>query len=258
MVCTFYGWHLQIGRQYLDQARPLLPFAVEDGMEVGQGRGLHARQKTLLPFDVEGLVFVFGHGAHDLFGGCVWRTRTALAALCCCSSKVRSRFELPPTRGMGMGKEQGSRGMSTLAFMGGLAVLLVAAVAWGGYQKAQRKAEAAQAIVAANERLDKAHKQWMEAMQVVRTTPRVGLSTPVLTMQALRQEVQALALPRCLEKSRGYFVAGMDAQLEGIVAFIRADMSKEALNAYTNAKTRLMNENFVEFGNKASACPANS
>lgn len=157
-----------------------------------------------------------------------------------------------------MGKGNRSRGVSTLAFMGGLAVLLVAALAWGGYQKAQRKAEATQAIVVANERLDKAHKQWMEAMQVVRTTPRVGLSTPVLTMQALRQEVQGLVLPRCLEKSRGYFVAGMDAQLEGIVAFIRADMSKEALNAYTNAKTRLMNENFVEFGNKASACPANS
>ncbi|MBB6559671.1 hypothetical protein HNP48_002338 [Acidovorax soli] len=147
--------------------------------------------------------------------------------------------------------------MSTLVFMGGLAVLLVAAMAWGGYQRAQRKAEAAQAIVLAHERLDKAHRQWMEAMQVVRSTPRVGLSTPVLTMQALRQEVQALALPRCLEKSRGHFVAGMDAQLEGIVAFIRADMDKEALRAYTTAKTRLMNENFVEFGNKASACPAN-
>jgi hypothetical protein len=156
-----------------------------------------------------------------------------------------------------MGKGKRSRGVSTLVFMGGLAVLLVAAMAWGGYQRAQRKAEAAQAIVLAHERLDKVHRQWMEAMQVVRSTPRVGLSTPVLTMQALRQEVQALALPRCLEKSRGHFVAGMDAQLEGIVAFIRADMDKEALRAYTTAKTRLMNENFVEFGNKASACPAN-
>lgn len=150
------------------------------------------------------------------------------------------------------------RGVSTLAFMGGLAVLLVAAIAWGGYQKAQRRAEAAQAVAVANERLDKAHKQWMDAMQVVRSTPRVGLSTPVLTMQALRQEVQGLALPRCLEKSREYFLAGMDAQLQGIVAFIRADMDKEALRAFTTAKTRLMNENFVEFGNKASACPANS
>lgn len=150
------------------------------------------------------------------------------------------------------------RGVSTLAFMVGLAAVLVAALAWGGYQKAQKKAQAAQAIVAAHERLDKAHKQWMEAMQVVRSTPRVGLSTPVLTMQALRQDVQSLALPRCLEKSREHFVAGMDAQLEGIVAFIRADMDKDALRAYTTAKTRLMNENFVEFGNKASACPANS
>ncbi len=150
------------------------------------------------------------------------------------------------------------RGISTLAFMAGLAVLLVAAFAWGGYQKSQRKAEAAQAIVVANERLDRAHKQWMDAMQVVRSTPRVGLSTPVLTMQALRQEVHGLALPRCLEKSREHFVAGMDAQLEGIVAFIRADMDKEALRAYTTAKTRLMNENFVEFGNKASACSTTS
>lgn len=150
------------------------------------------------------------------------------------------------------------RGVSTLAFMAGLAVLLVAAFAWGGYQKSQRKAEAAQAIVVANERLDRAHKQWMDAMQVVRSTPRVGLSTPVLTMQALRQEVHGLALPRCLEKSREHFVAGMDAQLEGIVAFIRADMDKEALRAYTTAKTRLMNENFVEFGNKASACSTTS
>lgn len=40
-------------------------------------------------------------------------------------------------------------------------------------------------------------------------------------MQALRQEVHGLALPRCLEKSREHFVAGMDAQLEDIVAFIR-------------------------------------
>lgn len=150
------------------------------------------------------------------------------------------------------------RGVSTLAFMAGLAVLLVAAFAWSGYQRAQRKAQAAQAVVAAHERLDKAHKQWMDAMQVVRSTPRVGLSTPVLTMQALRQEVQSLALPKCLEKSREHFVAGMDAQLEGIVAFIRADMDKEALRVYTTAKTRLMNENFVEFGNKASACPASS
>lgn len=156
-----------------------------------------------------------------------------------------------------MGKAKRSRGVSTLAFMGGLAVLLVAAFAWGGYQKAQRKAEVAQVIVVANGRLDQAHKRWMDAMQVVRSTPRVGLSTPVLTMQALRQEVQDLALPRCLEKSREHFVAGMDAQLEGVVAFIRADMDKEALRAYTTAKTRLMNENFVEFGNKASACPAN-
>lgn len=156
-----------------------------------------------------------------------------------------------------MGGQKRSRCVSTQVFMGGPAALLVAALAWGGYQRAQCKAEAAQAIVPANERLDKAHKQWMEAMQVVRSTPRVGLSTPVLTMQALRQEVQALALPRCLEKSREHFVAGRGAQLEGIVAFIRADMDKEALRAYTTAKTRLMNENFVEFGNKASACPAN-
>ncbi|EJE52076.1 hypothetical protein PMI14_03187 [Acidovorax sp. CF316] len=40
-------------------------------------------------------------------------------------------------------------------------------------------------------------------------------------MQALRQEVHGLALPRCLEKSREHFVAGMDAQLEDIEAFIR-------------------------------------
>ncbi|MNV85775.1 hypothetical protein D3C71_1797520 [compost metagenome] len=45
-------------------------------------------------------------------------------------------------------------------------------------------------------------------------------------MQALRREVHGLALPRRLEKSREHFVAGMDAQLEGIVAFVRADMDK--------------------------------
>lgn len=146
-------------------------------------------------------------------------------------------------------------GVSTLAVIGLLLIIGLGYTGWTAYKKAQDRAAFAAAVSSANEKLDKAKAQWVDALTIATSTPRIGLAVPITNLQKIRQEVQALDVPQCLSESKGHLVKGMNEGLDGMLTFMRNDMHKYELEEFTQNKAKLMAASFAEYSKKDTACP---
>ena len=56
---------------------------------------------------------------------------------------------------------------------------------------------------------DDLYARWKDGKQVANLTSRIGLATPVATLQALRRETEALIVPDCLKRGKTDLLAAM-------------------------------------------------
>lgn len=69
--------------------------------------------------------------------------------------------------------------------------------------------------------------EWSDAATVARNTGRLALSGPVATLQEIRRRAVALDVPPCVAGAHRALIAGMNATLEGFVAFMaQADAAR--------------------------------
>lgn len=71
--------------------------------------------------------------------------------------------------------------------------------------------------------LQSARSKWLDAVSVAGATSRVALNGPVLHLQAVRRETEALLLPECLSHARKLLLEGMQLQIDGFLAFMAND-----------------------------------
>lgn len=71
------------------------------------------------------------------------------------------------------------------------------------------------------------HAKWTEASRVAGVTARVALSGPVATLQSIRREATAMALPTCLQDARNMLGKAMQQEIDAYITFMAdADFGK--------------------------------
>ena len=63
-------------------------------------------------------------------------------------------------------------------------------------------------------------RRWLDAYTLAGSTPRIALPPVIANMQALRREMEALALPQCLAQAKRFRIAAMDRQLSEFTNFL--------------------------------------
>ena len=63
-------------------------------------------------------------------------------------------------------------------------------------------------------------RRWLDAYTLAGSTPRISLPPVIANMQAIRREMEGLALPQCLAQAKRFRVAAMDRQLSEFTAFL--------------------------------------
>lgn len=147
------------------------------------------------------------------------------------------------------------RGMSILKFVALLVALVGAYATWSAYQKSHLRAAHQAAVAASIANMDKAQSQWVDAMRVAGAAPRVALAGPVAGLQSIRQTVMGLDVPDCLIPNQQHLVRGMDAGIDGMLAFMRNDLPKYELEEFTSQKMQLMKASFTAYEEKPAVCP---
>ncbi|MCE1193163.1 MAG: hypothetical protein LWW96_13530 [Acidovorax sp.] len=153
-------------------------------------------------------------------------------------------------------KRSRTKGVSTLAVIALLVVAGIGYVGWNSYQKSQARAAHEAAVASANASMDKMKVQWLDALRLATSTPRLGMAGPISSLQAIRQNAQQLEVPECLTPNKQNLVTGMNEALEGVLAFMRNDMGKYDLEEFTLKKITAMNDRFLEFEKKPVPCLA--
>jgi len=162
-------------------------------------------------------------------------------------------------------------------------VLLVASAYWYRSKKTAAKAEAARIeevakkaeeakaqseIKALQQQIDAAkiknvleisiksttdlYAKWKDGIEVAQRTSRVGLATPVATLQALRREAEGLIVPDCLKNGKANLLEAMKLEIDGFLAFMGdTTMGKYVAQANSEAAAKLL----VGFEADISMCP---
>lgn len=63
-------------------------------------------------------------------------------------------------------------------------------------------------------------RRWLDAYTLAGSTPRIALPPVIANMQAIRREMEAIALPQCLAQAKRFRIAAMDRQLAEFTAFL--------------------------------------
>lgn len=147
-----------------------------------------------------------------------------------------------------------SLGISTIAVMVMLTVAALGVAGWEHYQKRQARAAHEAAVASANARMDGAKAQWFDALRLATSTPRIGLAGPMGSLQSIRQNVEQIDVPACLAPNKNHLLKGMNEAIDGMLAFMRNDMGKYELDAYTAEKVQSMSANFAEYEKKPVPC----
>lgn len=150
-------------------------------------------------------------------------------------------------------------GFSTIAVLGVLVVALGGYVGWNMYQRAQVKAAKQLAhddAQKAREKFKNLQSQWQDSLTLAANTPRIGLAGPIQRLQDVRQQAKDVQVPACFQQGKDHIVSGMNQALDGMLAFMRNDLDKFALDELTNVKMTAMQTHFAAYAETASACPA--
>lgn len=146
------------------------------------------------------------------------------------------------------------RGISTLTFVALVVAAVGAYAAWDSYKKEQQRAAHQAAFTTSIADMDKARSEWLDAMKVAGAAPRVALAGPVTGLQSIRQGVMRLTVPDCLKKNHQDLIRGMDAGIDGMLAFMQNEMPRYELEEFTGQKMRLMRDSFTQYDEKPVIC----
>jgi hypothetical protein len=96
------------------------------------------------------------------------------------------------------------------------------------------------------------YAKWKDGIEVAQRTSRVGLATPVATLQALRREAENLIVPDCLKTGKANLLEAMKLEIDGFLAFMGdTTMGKYVAQANSDAAAKLL----VGFEADISMCP---
>lgn len=120
-------------------------------------------------------------------------------------------------------------------------------------EKAQEEAKAKDALALALKAVDDLYVRWQDASTVAGTTSRIALSMPVATMQAIKREVENLIVPPCLAAGKTELVKGMQATIDGYLAFMLNTEKQGGMKLYL--KFEEAKPHFVNFSADRQLCP---
>lgn len=100
----------------------------------------------------------------------------------------------------------------------------------------EARAKAAATMNEAISALKALEVKWNDAYSVADATPRIALSGPLASMQAIRRETQSMDVPECLVPAKEKFTEGMNLEIEGVSAFMTDRYNGESL-AIVNHRT---------------------
>lgn len=70
-------------------------------------------------------------------------------------------------------------------------------------------------------------RRWNDAQQIALRTPRIHLAAPVKDLQALARESLTIELTECLEPGREFWTAGLDGEVQALLAFMAQERSAQ-------------------------------
>lgn len=71
------------------------------------------------------------------------------------------------------------------------------------------------------------YREWIDAEQLARRTPRIALAGPVSALQAFRRQAESIHVPACLDGARVALVKLTTGAAEGYLAFLGKDGLKD-------------------------------
>lgn len=83
---------------------------------------------------------------------------------------------------------------------------------------------------------DDVYARWKDGKEVANSTSRIGLATPVATLQAIRREADGLIVPDCLKVGKTNLLEAMKLEIEGFLAFM-GDVNLGKYVAAANAES---------------------
>jgi hypothetical protein len=82
-------------------------------------------------------------------------------------------------------------------------------------------------------------QRWTDATTLAGNTPRASLAPQISELQAIRREVQALAVPSCAEPTRESLVAAMDSTIQAYLDFLAQKPESEVTAGFEAAAAHM-------------------
>ncbi len=99
--------------------------------------------------------------------------------------------------------------------------------------------------------LNAIYSRWKSAETIAGASARIALSGPVMTMQNIKQEADALVVSKCMLTAKANLSAGMDSIIKGYIAFMGQNSYYTLMNtgnAYlAQYENDLLNQKLCDF-----------
>ena len=147
-------------------------------------------------------------------------------------------------------------GLSLASILAIVVILVAGAIGYTEIKKRNAREALAQAITTSTAELDKTLGKWNDAMTLAGSAPRIGLSGPIASLQAIKQSTGQVPAPDCMTKSKAHMLQGMQDGIDGMIAFMRNDMPKYDLEEFTSSKIAKMRQELQAYEENKTACKA--
>lgn len=94
-------------------------------------------------------------------------------------------------------------------------------------------------VNAAGKQLGALSSRWRDAYKLASSSSRIALASPIQNLQEIKRETQALEVPQCLTKARGYLVDSMNAAIDGFLSFMAQEADAVIHDKFTSADQSL-------------------
>ena len=109
-------------------------------------------------------------------------------------------------------------------------------------------------MAAATKQLNDIRTQFDDAYAIAESTSRIALAGPVATMQEIRRATDKLETPKCMENAKTLTVNGMDAMINGFIAFM-AEQSDSQVGSYIQSSSDYFMQSIDEIDRIAACRP---
>ncbi len=147
-------------------------------------------------------------------------------------------------------------GISLASILAIIFVIAASAIGYTELKKRNAREALALAITTSTAELDKTMAKWNDAMTLASSAPRIGLSGPIASLQAIKQSTSQVSVPDCMANSKTHMLQGMQNGIDGMIAFMRNDMPKYDLEEFTGSKIAKMRQELQAYEENKAACKA--